>query len=45
LQLRLHPGQPANRELHWCEVYRRSDLFKLADVFTQKKYISDCSRP
>lgn len=45
LQLRLHPGQPSHRELHWCEVYRRSDLFKLADVFTQKIYISDCSRP
>ncbi|MGY2680723.1 putative biosynthetic protein (TIGR04098 family) [Pseudomonas tolaasii] len=40
LQLRLHMG----RELHWCEVYRRSDLFKLADVFTRKIHLADCSR-
>ena len=43
-RLLLHP-QPGHRELHRCEVYRRSDLFKLADVFTQKFHISDCSRP
>jgi len=45
VQLRLHTGQSGHRELHWCEVYRRSDLFKLADIFTRKIHLSDCSRP
>ncbi|TWC59911.1 putative biosynthetic protein (TIGR04099 family) [Pseudomonas sp. SJZ080] len=45
LQIKLHTGQPGYRDLHWCEVYRRSDLFKLADIFTRKIHLSDCSRP
>jgi probable biosynthetic protein (TIGR04099 family) len=45
LQIKLHPSQPSNKNLHWCELYRRSDGYKLADIFTEKAYPSDCSRP
>ncbi|SDP68231.1 probable biosynthetic protein, Pnap_2097 family [Pseudomonas reinekei] len=44
VQLLLHTTSPSHRELHWCEVFRRSDGFKLADVFTRKHHLSDCSR-
>lgn len=45
LQIRLYTGQPGQREPHWCEVFRRSDFFKLADVFTHKHHLTKCSRP
>lgn len=45
LQIKLHPSQPGNKNLHWCELYRRYDGYKLADIFTEKAYPSNCSRP
>ena len=34
-----------HRSYHWCEVVRCSDGTKLADVFTEKAWPSECTRP
>lgn len=45
LQVKLQTRSPSDRSTHWCEIYRRSDNTRVADIFTAKAYPSDCTRP
>ncbi|MHC6226162.1 Pnap_2097 family protein [Pseudomonas sp. X10] len=45
LLVQLHIAAPGQFTPHWCEVFRQSDGAKLADVFSEKTWPSECSRP
>lgn len=45
LLVHLRMTSPTQRSHHWCEVLRQSDGTKLADVFTEKAWPSECIRP
>jgi probable biosynthetic protein (TIGR04099 family) len=45
LLVHLRTPSPAQHSRHWCEIVRQSDGFKLADVFTEKVWPSECARP
>ena len=45
LLVHLRMPSPVQRSRHWCEIVRQSDGAKLADVFTEKAWPSECARP
>lgn len=44
LQIQLHTPKAGQYTRHWSEIIRQSDGVKLADVFTEKSWPSECSR-
>jgi len=44
LLVQLRCDESSHRSRHWCEVSRQSDGVKLADIFTEKHWPSECMR-
>lgn len=42
--VQLRTVEAGQRSRHWCEIFRQSDGQKLADVFTEKTWPSECTR-
>ncbi|AKV08898.1 hypothetical protein B723_21895 [Pseudomonas fluorescens NCIMB 11764] len=45
VHVHLHTAEAGQHSRHWCEVFRQSDGYKLADVFTEKTWLRECTRP
>ncbi|MDF9773153.1 Pnap_2097 family protein [Pseudomonas baetica] len=45
VHVQLRTAEADQRTRHWCEIFRQSDGYKLADVFTEKTWPRECTRP